>query len=270
MFHGLTHQTIYAAARATAVFVAPDGASFERPGTAFGVDHDGKLVIVTNRHMVDATFGSADSKYAGYQLLHLLCDIRIQDAPDGTPGAVRRLIVPASHNEFLFDENPRNDVAVIYNVQSANADGSEDRQWSYCFRFGDLATEDELRSELYPFDFLAFPGFPTGFDRLGLRAIVRGGTVASDPRFPYSFEQQDRGDIILYEGFSFGGSSGSPVIALPKVPPINVDPHPENRFRRLLVVGVNAGHIEGKYGHHTGLSYFVRSSVVRRVVERHI
>lgn len=239
-------------------------------GTSFGLNVEGKLVLVTNRHIVDLNFGRTDAKYIGFTLRHLICEIRARDTPSGQPGVTRRLIVPMTHNQLSFDANPRNDVVIIFDVQTGNVDGSNDRQWDYCFSWSDVATEQELRNELEPFDVLAFPGFPTGFDKLGLRAVIRGGTVACDPRFDYSFESEDRGEILLYEGFSFGGSSGSPVIAIPKVPPINVNPHPANRFRRLLLVGVNAGHLTMATGQHAGLSYFVRSSVIRRLVEPHL
>lgn len=270
MYHGLTHETIYAAARTTARFESRAGDVKEISGTSFGLIVAEKLVLVTNRHIVDLNFGRTDAKYVEFSLRHLICEIRARDTASGDPGATRRLIVPMTHNQLLFDANPRNDVAVIFDAQTGNLDGSNDRRWEYCFRWEDVATENELRSELQPFDVLAFPGFPDGFDKLGLRAIIRGGTVACDPRFEYSFESEDRGEILLYEGFSFGGSSGSPVIAIPKIPPINVDPHPANRFRRLLVVGVNAGHLTAPTGQHAGLSYFVRSSVIRRIVEPHL
>ncbi len=182
-------------------------------------------------------------------------------------GPVKQYIIPITHNEILFDQNGLNDVAVIFDVQAGNLDGSHDRRWEYCFKFNQVATEEELANDLHPFDLLAFPSFPDGYDRLGLRAIIRGGTVACDPRFDYSYDDEDRGDIILFEGLSFGGSSGSPVIAIPKVPPVNVDPNPVNKFRRLLVVGVNAGHLKRGFGEHSGLSYFVRSSVIRRIIE---
>ncbi len=227
-------------------------------------------MLVTNRHMVELNFGRTDGKYVGFNLRHLICEVRARDTPAGDPGVTRRFIVPTTHNEILFDSNQRNDVAVIFDLQSGNLDGSDDRRWEYCFKFSDVATEQELRTELQPFDVLAFPGFPDGFDKLGLRAIIRGGTVACDPRFDYSFESQDRGEILLFEGFSFGGSSGSPVIAIPKVPPVNVDLNPANRFRRLLVVGVNAGHLTASTGQHAGLSYFVRSSVIRRIVQERL
>ena len=270
MYHGLTYDTIYAAAHTTAVFESRGGDIKEVTGTSFGLEVEDKTVLITNRHMVDLNFGRIDAKYIGYSLRHLLCVVRSRDTAEGDPGITRRLIVPMTHNQVLFDANPRNDVAVIFDLQSGNLDGSNDRGWDYCFKFSEVATDKELRTELQPFDVLAFPGFPEGFDRLGLRAIIRGGTVACDPRFDYSFESEDRGEILLYEGFSFGGSSGSPVIAIPKVPPSNVDPHPAHNFRRLLVVGVNAGHLTAATGQHAGLSYFVRSAVIRRIIEERL
>ena len=270
MYHGLTHEAIYAAVHTVAVFDGRNGDVKEVSGTSFALDVEGKTVLVTNRHMVDLNFGRTDGKYVSFTLRHLICAVRARDTTDGSPGESRRYVVPMTHNEVLYDSNPRNDVAIIFDIQSGNLDGSENRRWEYCFKFSDVATEEELRTELQPFDVLAFPGFPYGFDRQGLRAIIRVGTVACDPRFEYNFESQDKGDILLFEGFSFGGSSGSPVIAVPKVPPVNVDNHPANRFRRLMVVGVNAGHISVATGQHAGLSFFVRSSVIRRIVQQRL
>lgn len=268
MYHGLTHETIYAAIRIVAVFDGPHDDVKEITGTGFVLMVEGKTVLVTNRHIADLNFSRTDRKYIDFVLRHLICEVRARDATGGSPGASRSFEVPVTHNQVLYDSNPLNDVAIIFDVQSSNLDGSLDRRWEYCFEFSDLATEEELRTELQPFDVLAFPGFPDGFDKRGLRAIIRGGRVACDPRFEYSFEAQEKGDILLFEGFSFGGSSGSPVVAVPKVPPMNVDNHPGNRFRRLMVVGVNAGHISASLGQHAGLSYFVRSSVIRRMVEQ--
>lgn len=267
MYHGLTHEAIYAAVRTVSVFDGRHGDVKEISGTSFVLSVEGKAVLVTNRHIVDLNFGRTDGKYVGFTLRHLICEVRARDSKDGSPGKNRSYVVPMTHNEISYDSNPLNDVAIIFDVQSSNRDGSENRCWEYCFEYSDVATEEELRDELQPFDVLAFPGFPEGFDKRGLRAIIRGGTVACDPRFEYSFESQDKGDILLFEGFSFGGSSGSPVIAVPKVPPVNVDHHPANRFRRLMVVGVNAGHVSASCGQHAGLSYFVRSSVIRRIIQ---
>jgi hypothetical protein len=149
----------------------------EISGTSFVLTVEGKAVLVTNRHMVDLNFGRTDAKYIGFTLRHLLCEVRARDENDGNPGQSRSFNVPMTHNKVLFDSNLRNDVAINFDIQSANLDGTRNRHWEYCFKFSDLATEEELRTELQPFDLLAFPGFPEGFDKRGLRAIIRGGTV---------------------------------------------------------------------------------------------
>src|SRR5437016_1326251 len=116
MFHGLTHETIYAAARTVAVFDSRGGDVKEVSGTSFGLDVQGKTVVVTNRHMVDLNFGRTDSKYIGFTLRHLVCEVRARDNPDGNPGISRRLVVPMTHNRVLFDTNPLNDVAIIFDL----------------------------------------------------------------------------------------------------------------------------------------------------------
>lgn len=277
MFHGLTHENIYAAARLTSVFELRNGETKEFPGTAFGVAcPDGELAIITNRHLVELNYNTPyRSEYCGFKLKHLICEIRGRNSDDGFPGIIKTLTVPMSHNEVWFDDNRANDVAVIFDVQSYNSDGSNDRHWDYCFELSKLATENELYSDLHPFDLLAFTGFPSGFDKSELRAIIRSGTVASDPRFSYTYDGEDKGEIILYEGFSFGGSSGSPVIAVPKIAPKDVEfslPH-LNQDRRFLVVGINAGHTLdtshiATIPQHSGLSYFVKSSVIRRILDK--
>lgn len=272
MFHGLTHEIIYAAARLTTVFEGRDGTQIPRQGTCFGVAcPNEKLALVTNRHLVDLHYPEYQKKYCLYKLKHLICDTRGRDINNNTPGTTKRFIMSMLKNKVDFDDNDANDVAVIFNAQLENEDGTVNCCWDYCFKIEDLATEDEIRSDLHPFDFLAFTGFPAGYDKTDLKPIIRGGTVASDPRFSYQFNEKDKGEIVLYEGFSFGGSSGSPVVAIPKVPPINVDPHPSHKFRRFLMVGINAGHTTedgGILSQHAGLSYFVKSSVIRRIIDK--
>jgi hypothetical protein len=119
-------------------------------------------------------------------------------------------------------------------------------------------------------DVVAFPGFPPWHSSDGQRAISRGRTVSSDPRFPYRSPGIGDRDVISYEAFSFGGSSGTLVLAIPKVPPINVDPQPTSKFRRFMLVGVNAGHLRERLGQHSGLSYFVKSNIIHEILQPHL
>ncbi len=87
MFHGLTHESIYAAAHTVAMFEGSNGEIKEISGTSFSLIVNDKHVLVTNRHMVDLNFGRSDGKYVGYTLKHLVCKFRGRDAEDGSLGS---------------------------------------------------------------------------------------------------------------------------------------------------------------------------------------
>jgi len=75
--------------------------------------------------------------------------------------------------------------------------------------------------------------------------------------------QQSHGRALAFEGFSFDGSSGSPVFALPvgfeygqglEGPP----------GRDGALIGINAGHFEarGNFRAHAAISYMFKSTVI--------
>ncbi len=82
----------------------------------------------------------------------------------------------------------------------------------YHLALEDLA-DDVYVKQLTPFDVVAFAGFPDEHDKLSERPLVRGGRIASDPRFEFSLQGKAAGHCIAYEAFSHGGASGSPVYA---------------------------------------------------------
>lgn len=266
MFHGITSDMLYCVARLTSVFRDDLGQEKQIFGTSFFLKIGDKTAIVTNAHLIDLNYGRIDSKYSRHQWHASYFDHLGKDA-SGLPTRSRKFILPATHNSILRHKNASNDAALIYNPQMGNLDGSTDRDFEYCIDFSDVATASELAEELSPFDVVAYPGFPPWHSQDGPRAILRGGTISSDPRYPYITPGTSDQDVILYEAFSFGGSSGSPVWAIPKVPPHGADPN-TNKFRRLLLVGVNAGHKTADDGEHSGLSYFVKSSVLREILQQ--
>ena len=270
MFHGLTPEVLYCVGHFRSVFRDDLGHEVEKSGTAFSLMIGTKHAIVTNAHLLDCNYGETDSKYARYEWHASYFDIMGKDE-EGLPTSPKSFMVPGSHNTILRHNNELYDVATIFDPQASNLDGSDYRHFDFCFGIESVATEYELYEELQPFDVLAFPGFPFGHSTNGPRAIIRGGTVASDPRFTYEHAQIEGKEAILYEAFSMGGSSGSPVFAVPKVPPVGVDPNPANKFRRLLLVGVNAGHlVQPATGEHSGLSYFVKSNIIREILQQQI
>ena len=91
------------------------------------------------------------------------------------------------------------------------------------------------------------------------------GSIASDPEFSYS-NKEAKGDCIVYEGFSFGGNSGSPIFALPRG---ITNGSGALAPRQFYFVGINAGHFleKGLQQRHAGLSYFYKSSVILDLID---
>jgi V8-like Glu-specific endopeptidase len=84
-----------------------------------------------------------------------------------------------------------------------------------------------------------------------MRPLIRAGRVASDPKFNFSVQGKDQGRCIAYEGFSYGGSSGSPVYDL----------------KRHKLIDINAGHLNNyELQTHSGISYFYQSSIILEIL----
>ncbi len=131
-----------------------------------------------------------------------------------------------------------------------------------------LASRDKIHEELSVCDFVAFPGYPPWYDKLNNLPILRTGSIASDPRYAYSWTGDDEGDCVAYEAFSYGGSSGSPVFAVQKGFKVGNGLSGGN-YRELMLVGINAGHLDtlGPQKHHSGISYFYKSAIILELLE---
>jgi hypothetical protein len=98
------------------------------------------------------------------------------------------------------------------------------------------------------------------------RPILRTGTLASDPRYDYSWTNAFKGQCLAYEAFSFGGSSGSPVFALQKGPKPGAGISFPG-FRDLMMIGINAGHLPTENSGHSGISYLYKSSAIVDLID---
>ncbi|WP_134940933.1 MULTISPECIES: hypothetical protein [Ralstonia solanacearum species complex] len=106
-------------------------------------------------------------------------------------------------------------------------------------------------------------------DKKEKRPIFRSGTIASDPRYNYSFEDTVAGDCVAYEAFSYGGSSGGPVLALQKglKPGAGIS---MTGYRPARLVWINTGHLKEMAGsnRHSGMSYFYKSTALLELIDR--
>ncbi|NVD70782.1 trypsin-like peptidase domain-containing protein [Duganella sp. BJB1802] len=229
-------------------------------GTATGfVIEGGSSVpwLVTNRHVVDPTYRPSDDKFLKYKLHELQVTGRRANDTIYT----FRLHPDA---KIFFHDDAENDVAVIECRFIWEGVPEELRKLHWHFGHDQLANLATFEQSMRAFDLVCYSGFPNEHDKLGLRPIVRSGHIASDPRFDYTWDKQYRGQCVAYEGFSKGGSSGSPIYAPPRGA-TNIA-----GSRHGFLVGVNAGHIKSKEGFggaHSGVSFFYKSTVIIEIMK---
>lgn len=268
MIHGLRNDFLYLAIKLDVEFINSQNSTAKMEGTAFLIKNkSNELCLITNRHMLDLSYKKSEARYKDYKINQIVLNCKEMDE-QGLPSKDHLLFV-ANVEEFKFPKKYENDIACLKNILMKSFDDSEPKI-NYNISYKDIATDQELKNELNVCDFVAFPGFPTWHDRRNKLAIFRTGTIASDPRFNYSFDGEDNGEVIAYEAFSFGGSSGSPVFAFQKGVNITSNNLIINGggYRRVMLVGVNAGHLteKGVIDMHSGISYFYKSTVILELI----
>jgi hypothetical protein len=257
MYHSLPRAFLYSAYQLFAEF-SRNGEIKRTQGTAFFVtDGASRIALISNRHSIELPY--KDQKYVGYQLTALSIRGYLKDDRfvEGT--------VELADAKIALPSNSQEDVAAIKLGRIRIAGSVEGPVTPVAIGWEMIAGEAAFESGLGLCDMLAFPGYPSWFDRDGERPIIRCGTVASDPKSSYSWQSgQPKARRMAYEAFSFGGSSGSPVFALPRGIQVSGGLSGGN-FRGALLIGVNAGHLADSDDfptHHSGISYLFKATVI--------
>ncbi|HEX3694294.1 MAG TPA: hypothetical protein VH374_02800 [Polyangia bacterium] len=259
MFHGLDNRYLYVAYRVVASFENDVGDKKDTTGTGFFViNGKGQLCFVTNRH-VDLAYN--DIEYMNFGLRRVTLHGKGPAGADKRPDLDQEIIF--TNPKFVFSSRYENDIACVI-APTARFTGSSNIEYPVTYDF--LAKEADFEDKLLVCDFVAFPGFPPWYDQCSRRPILRTGTIASDPRYDYSWTAEFKGQCLAYEAFSFGGSSGSPVFAVEKGP----KPGPGISFsgyRELMMIGINAGHLPMERNQHSGISYLYKSTAIVELVD---
>lgn len=252
MYHPPKKEFLYAAHKISIIF--SDGIKDIRGfGTCFIIDIGTSIpYIITNRHVIDKTYRQISHKY------NLFKPMSIQI--EGRNSEDKKYQIDINPNaQVYYHSNYNNDVAVILPVDM----GNQTSRFHFHFDLGHLPTEN-LLNQIVPSDVVCFSGFPNTHDKLMDRPIMRCGTIASDPRFSYSWNKENNGDCIAYEGFSSDGASGSPVLALARgFIGHQVDARPG------CLIGINAGHVPGELG-HSGISYFYKATILLDIISENM
>ena len=256
MFHEPPKAFIYSAYRIETTHTSIDGSSISGSATGFILEiKKSTPYIITNRHVIDLNYRRVDNKYKDYKLT----DLKITGRRSDDTVYTFRLHPDAG---FYLHSNSENDLVIIQaNIYYDNpAEFSKGFHWH--FGMEHLPPPSFFESQLLPFDIVCYSGFPDQHDKFGNRPILRSGRISSDPKYDYSWDKTHHGSCVAYEGFSFSGSSGSPVFA----PPRGLPSIPDSRHGFL--VGVNAGHVPNHPSGHSGISYFYKSSVIQEIISQ--
>lgn len=147
---------------------------------------------------------------------------------------------------------------------------------------------ETLWPQLQPGEFVSFPGYPTWYDRLQIRPVLRSGVLASDPQTDYRADcgdprPGDGNQQALFDAFSTSGNSGSPVyVAQQGLPPIDltlslIQGKPpvqtkllSSNYRRSFLIGINMGHYDDPDSNrpkdHAGLSRMHKLSAILAIL----
>jgi hypothetical protein len=245
---------------------------------------DRRFALVTNRHLADIPWVDPDRdgttlkavKIEFWQSDKLRLEFDIEDPK------------PLYHSDTSIDIavipfGPRIDPKMLGtpydNIENIMSDLDTDHlmlkhalSWEY------LLECESLWPLLRPGEFVAFPGYPTWYDRLQIRPVLRSGVIASDPQTNYRFSEgepsnRDGNQQVLFDAFSTKGNSGSPVfVAQCGIAPVEVkikvsenDSAPQtggklafSNYHRSFLIGINAGHFNDldsdRPNDHAGLS----------------
>ena len=260
MIHGINNAFLYSAKKVLAKW--SNGTNIvQMRGTGFFVIRSQDNFFITNRHVVEPGYG--DPKYTGYTVQEFAIESFGSFDGANMPQEFNTAIV-GNFKDFIFHSNTDNDIACLKNVLVVG-DGFNVNSG---IEYGMLATKEWLSHKLTVCDSIAYPGFPEWYDHQNNTPIFRMGTIASDPRFDYSYTPGvANASRIAYEGFSTGGASGSPVFATQRGFTIGGSVSVTDGFyREVKVIGINAGHFPDQVG-HSGISYMYKSSAIIELIE---
>lgn len=259
MYHPADASVLYSAYRLFMDFTDEYGAiKGEKTGTCFFVSSNGRLFLVTNRHNLDAGYRDADKRN---RKLTSLTVSGFDSKSHFFRGKLLDFIGP------IFPSNRDEDVAILAPkgvVLESGATGPLSVRNIQREAIADLS----FLSGFSASEFIVFPGYPRWHDRAEHRPIIRSGIVSSDPATNYTGPSDAPGARrIAFEGFSFDGSSGSPVFCLPFG--LNAGPGISGiSFRHQRLIGINMGHEnDGRTGLHSGISRMIKSTVILELMD---
>lgn len=264
---GIDQTVMLAVSRVRMTFESPSGRPQLGWGTGFWIRTDpGQPALVTNRHNMDPRllFDNEDLRLAKFEV-----ELRRKEGKSFFP---QTKFLQVTNLDATFHHRTA-DVSLLASPRFAEEDG--DYGFPEIIRQSDLADQPFFADKVAAMDIASFIGFPGKrgrgwWDQLWNMPIARVAYIASWPTIPFTHHDLKTTDVTLVSGFSFSGSSGSPVILHQKG--IRTAPGFDNpAYVGPRVIGIMSGHWnepshEPEMLRHTGLSYFTRSTAILQLL----
>lgn len=262
--------------RLEAHFVDEIGNSKMIAGTGFWMSSPcDKAVFITNQH--NLVLGYYKEEYKNYSLKNLEIELRDYSVNKFSP--IPKMFPVFSYESIL---SPMADVAILHDVkfsgplENFRSITPNALQW--------LADDSFFQNYCGITQEISFLGFPHGkYDEDGNLPIAGHAIFASIPNRSFKNQHIKTEDIVLVDGRSFKGSSGSPVITFPRGLSIRVDrggPVKTGDYCPQKIVGIMSGHLhqDGRwiadidqkredFLNHSGKSYFTRSTSILKLFD---
>lgn len=248
----ISANSLYTTYKLSLAFYNANNQSKHAVGTGFGLKVDDLFMIPTCRHVVDPGFDpDGGRKFYGYKLTEL--EIRGKNLDANNEPTIDTVATVDAFKVFWPADNVT-DVAVMAQFQTRDR-----RNLLFPPMESSVIPTAEQMADLSIGEPVSATGYVDQHDTLDLRPLLRSGKIASDPRYPFSIpmndgSRQNRGPIVAYDCFSWGGLSGGPVVT----GQIGSHVFNDGLYRPAFLAGINAGHLDSSSKQHSGLSYFYR------------
>lgn len=235
-------------------------------GTGFFLRTEaGTPVFVTNKHNLDPSLMLGPN----YTLSSVSILLREYDDTNFTK-KTKFVDVDILHSNIIHSQDE--DVSAIIAPSFINQPPSFN--FYTINRKDNLADQTFFESKVFIMDLVSFLGYPgkgasKWWDLSWNSSIARLGSIASWPHEPFTNPDIKTTDVTLVTGLSFSGSSGSLVMLHEKgIPPGVIT---DTRYTPEKIIGIMSGHWwesekEPKMFHHSGLSYYTRSTAIIKLL----
>jgi hypothetical protein len=273
---GLSVDFCLAICRAQVLFADSAGAEKSILSTGFWLlTRCKREVFVLNRHTLDV--GYQRDEYKDFSLKRI--EIELRDISFGKDCPISRMCLVGSY-EHVYSEDA--DVVILFDIQFG--DKPEGFSWQ-CLNASEWLADDAFFKKYCGItQEISFVGFPHGkYDEEGHFPIAGHAIVSSVPTRSFKSRFIKSNDIILVEGKSLSGSSGSPIITFSRGLRVNVDvggPVETADYCPQKLLGIMSGHLEhegNQFFHpnprlvdslnHSGKAYFVRSTSILKLLD---